>query len=290
MRARLLLALLLLASSGAGCVEEELELALQPDGRGTVQLALRLRADLSKDDLAKGQEGLERRAAHVLAGWEGVSAWSDVSVAAEESRIVIKARGWFEDPAALRGDELQQMELGLVEGQLRLRLRVGLKGGKKSEADPRLVQMQEEEFQKDRKSRQEMVDGMMREFRLRVAFRLPAEPAADPAPAGFELSGRTATAVMEGAAVSAAYARLLDEAARLRVEVQGGGLSGEAAAARLAEFEAGITPSGWRTLTCPAPAASDEERAAFERELQAAKEAWATSPWRERVAQARESR
>ena len=81
-----------------GCLDEQLELHVQPDGAAKLELRCTIERSLdllgmfgsakSSEELAAGM------AASYLNSFEGVSAWTDVKVSEVEGKTCCEATGW----------------------------------------------------------------------------------------------------------------------------------------------------------------------------------------------------
>lgn len=272
-----LLALLALA----GCFEEARTVRLVPGGAGTLQLEVRIRADLSQPALEEGPERIARDAARGLAAWEGVDAWSDVEAGAIGSQVAIRGTAWFEDANALRRDGDPFLTLRR-DGQV---VTATVFPGKAAEVDrepayARYLDLEVAEASALAAEEKRRLEQALTGFRLAVALELPAIPERAE---GFLIEGRVARFAIDGPDLRRELAAYLDRVLEVTGQLHAGAIDREGALALLLERERELAVWQPRTVTWTDPPVHDPVRLEFERRLEEVRAAWESSPWRARM-------
>ncbi|MEZ6183451.1 MAG: PPC domain-containing protein [Planctomycetota bacterium] len=280
----------------AGCVDEELDVHVQPDGAARLELNASLETSLQalRGLFGSGSQTDEERAARAVASYlatfEGVVAWTDVQVSREGDRVRCQGTGWVPELGALRRREPGQGERTLrrwsLEGEAQLEAELGGLGQRFSASYPPELVL--EKSPEDLARLQRTVDmGMgglqllQRGMRSRLRVHLPSAPLSHEGwdtdeGTRLELENTLAWAKRQNAALVAA---LTEVGRRFRA----GELERDAAAAEVEALReaAGTCRVSW------ARGAADPE---FTRGLTAAREAWPGSPWEVALAEARAER
>ena len=281
MRTRL--AVIVLLAGLSGCLEQDLEVQLQADGRGTLRITQVLGAKASEMVLsfeADKEQAARAFAASQLADWRGIEAWDEVQAGVDpQGRIRLTARGWFQDLARVSDDEEGAGgDFELVRGPEGLKVKLALTGTE-AEDDEELFTADEETY----RAQKGMLEGMLAEMfegvRMSWTIGLPGEPRRT---SGFSrVEGRKASFSIDGERVKQMIAQLFREVEALRPKVKAGELSAKQAYEQVEKALGLVAPEAECPAT-PDPAAS----AAHDQGRLAALEAWKTSEWKTRVEQA----
>lgn len=256
----------LLAVSLLGCFEEELTLTLQPDGQGSLRLERTLSAPLSRTITDEAHY-----AAHTLAEWRGVVAWSDVVAERRDGRVTVAGTAWFRDANLLRRTTPRDgLRVSVLRGPGMLDVAVVEEPGMTGE---RLLAAPDRE--PDRRLLAQALAG----FQRRVTLALPGEAIR---PLGLEpvKDERERVAFLRGRAAVETEARALNALARdLATRIAAKATNSDSASKVL---NAEIQKRASHTVRCDVkPGAGSSPQ--FRRDLTAAIATWRSSPWAEKV-------
>jgi hypothetical protein len=279
-----------------GCIEETMNIELQPDGSGKVQVERTLGKQLS-GFLLMAPDGPRSNAAEAMAKWEGIEAWTDVKAGStEDGRVTFKATGWFTDLSKVRQDSDRSstsFELERSGGVLKVGVDAQqAEGGEEAGPGPgqqkkSLFEHPPEQLPMIKEMTKGMLSGMMGGFKTELNVVLPAAPSEV---AGFTKDAENAQKVgmvHTGESIGKLIDVMFEEAEKIRPQVDAGELTVEEADAKLKEQMEGRI----KTLFGPYSASCSVEGlgpdAAFTEAFAAAKKAWAESEWRAEVEQAK---
>jgi len=265
-----------------GCLEEEITLTLEADGRGTIQIERVLRgprplappgAELSAEDVATAGAG-------VLAGFHGVATWTDVEVEqTEDGALRLAATGWFTDVRELGeaedmygpGLELSVDDSG-DEWVLRRR-EVAANDG-----SPGIFELSDADFARERKQAMGEIARLTTGLRQELTIVTPHEVVE--VEGGEVAGGRRVTWSRDAEALTGLLEGAMDHVAELRPVVATGELTASEAQARVF---ADLQEEATLTVSFTAPVVDEEAAATFDERLEAAREAFEASPWYDRL-------
>lgn len=268
----------------SGCLEQDLEVQLQADGRGTLRVTQVLGVKASEMVLsfeADKEQTARAFAASQLADWRGIEAWDEVQAGVDpQGRIRLTARGWFQDLSQVSDDEegaAGDFELARTPEGLTVKLALT---GTDTEDDEELFTADEETYLAQKGMLEGMLAEMFEGVRMSWTISLPGEPRKT---SGFsKVEGRKASFSIDGERVKQMIAQLFREVEALRPKVKQGELTARQAYAQV-EKALGLVAPEAECAAAPDPAAST----AHEQGRLAALEAWKTSEWKTLVEQAR---
>jgi hypothetical protein len=279
----------------SGCYEEDVTVVLQPDGSGTLTLSYTEGGGVAAmgglfefGDTTKEQRANELAAKH-MSRWTGILAWSDVSATiGEEGRPSFTATGWFEDLNQVgKGGEGQSgatwsltREGDTLTVSLADSVEAGGEGGF-GDMGPDAADVFDEPLDDLRGQKMALpllMQGMLSGFHANVTLTLPS-PATEPE--GWTTAeGATLSLVRDPAWAGATIRRSFDAAIKVRERVDKGELTREQGEAELTALRQELDR---HTARCEAALTVDP---AFRGKLEAALEAWQTSPWKRLLEQA----
>lgn len=273
-----------------GCLEEDLTVRLEPDGRGTIHLDRKVGKQLSEmvlgfAEMAGGRDAAVKGfAASQLGNLQGIDAWSDVEARVTEDGLLhITATGWFSDLAQVQqSSDSSQSGFTVVREGDTWTVRYGevMEGAPTGPSGKSPLEMSAEELEAMR-GQMAMIGGMLQGFRQQVILELPGEPTA--AEGWSERQGTRVSVQRDAAWLQGMLEGMMDRAGELRAEIEAGRLEREAADEQLKEW---LTARSRTEVTFVPRARTGQND--FEARYQAAVQAWEGSEWQLAIQEARD--